>query len=161
MNTIMPPAADNQGWTAVDTVIIRFNTSLTPSGSFPVYSDQPLPNHNATQNRIGYDAAVCLQRYEPWITEAYHASTGSTSALRVVEKGGGSISSSPSGNIRGAPISNTRYLNTTGKDAVFPFAHAYSYGRMLGACFNKGETWSNYAPLLSWVPPCPLALHFF
>jgi len=113
----------NQGWMTAETVLIRLNTSFIPSGRFPVYSNESLPDANRVKTRIGYDAAVCLQRYEPWIIEVHNASIGSPSALRIVGRGYDGTSQLPSGNIRGTPIVNTRNLNTTGKYTAFFLAH--------------------------------------
>lgn len=121
----------DQGWTTVETVLIRLNTSFTPSGRFPVYSNESLPDANGVETRIGYDAAVCVQKYEPWIIEAYNTSIGSPTALRIVEKGYGSASLLPSGNIQGPPINDTRYLNTTGKNPAFFVAHDNSINQMV------------------------------
>jgi len=121
----------DQGWTTVETVLIRLNTSFTPSGRFPVYSNESLPDADGAETRIGYDAAVCVEKYEPWIIEAYNTSIGSPTALRIVERGDGITSLLPSGNIRGPPIANTRYLNTTGKNPAFFVAHDNSINHMV------------------------------
>ena len=159
--TIQLPADGDQGWTTVESVLVRFNTSLTPSGRFPVFSDQPLPNYDGPQKRIGYDVAVCVQKYEPWVIEAYNASTGSPSALRIVGKGNGSSTSlSPSGTILGSPIANTRYLHATGKDAVFTKAHVNSVTRMLRINLEVGVGYDNYVPPTLVGPVMPLCTTF-
>ena len=140
-NSTMPYTTSNPGWATVEAVLMQLNTSLTPSGRFSVYSDLP-----DTNTRIGYDAAVCVQLYEPWIIEAYNTSTGSPSALRIVEKGDGSTSLPPSGHIQGTPIANTRYLNATGKDIVFSFAQHNSIAQMWEIKFNRTETWGKFIP---------------
>jgi len=83
------------------------------------------------ETRIGYDAAVCVQKYEPWIVEAYNTSVGPPTALRIVEKGYGGTSLLPSGDIRGPPVANTRNLNTTGKNPAFFVAHDNSINQMV------------------------------
>jgi len=60
----------NQGWTTVETVLLRFYTAYTPSGRFPVYLDSPI---DVDERWMGYDAAVCVRKYEPWIIETYNA----------------------------------------------------------------------------------------
>jgi len=112
---------NGRGWMTIEAFLIRATTRLTNSGRFPVFSD-----HNV-YGEIGYDAAVCALKYEPWIVEAYNASTGSPSSLQIVDKGSDGASL-PSGKIRGDPIENTRYLNTTakGKDSVFVSAQGSS-----------------------------------
>lgn len=121
----------DQGWTTVETVLIRLNTSFTPSGRFPVYSNQSVPDANGVESRIGYDAAVCVQKYEPWIMEAYNTSIGSPTALRIIERGYGNTTLSPSGNIQGPPIAGARNLNTTGKNPAFYVAHDNSINQMV------------------------------
>jgi len=116
----------DQEWTAIDTVLVRFDTMYTPSGHFPVYL-----NTSKSVFSIGYDVVVCVQKYEPWILETYNASIVSPSALRIVEKGDINTSPAPSGNVRGAPINNTRYLRTTGKDFAFTVAHLNSVNQMV------------------------------
>jgi len=138
-----PYTISNQGWMTVETLFIHINTSFAPSGHFPVYSDEwLLVGENGTEVmssfQIGHDAAVCVQIYEPWIVEAYNTSTGSSFALGIVEKGNGSTSLSSSGSIRGAQITDTRYLNTTGKDVAFSKAHSKSVRRMAEANYDQG-----------------------
>ena len=81
--------------------------------------------------RVGYDAAVCVQKYEPWTVETYNTSTVSPSTFQIVEKGTGSNSSSPDGNIQGVPIATTRYLNTAGKGPAFAVAHGNGINQMV------------------------------
>ena len=120
---VLEGSIGDQGWVTVESVLIRLNTSFTPSGHFQVYSNESFPDANGVTTRIGYDAAVCVQMYEPWIIETYNTSIGIPSVLRIVEKGTGVTSPPPSGTIRGAPIANTRNLNTTGKNPAFFLAH--------------------------------------
>ena len=161
-NTTIPHTTSSQGWTTIEEVLMRIDTNFTPSGRFPVYWDDPW-----SQQRIGLDVAICVQKYEPWIIEVHNTSTGSPSALRIVEKGDGSTSPLPSGNIQGPPIANTRYLNTTGKDAAFSLAHINSYVRSFQLDFTQNETWFNFTPpplVSSIIPPCttcPLTLTYF
>ena len=100
--------ANLASWITVETVIVRFNIGSTPSGRFPVYSDK-----SGSGDTIGYDAAVCVQKYEPWIIEAYNASTGFPSVLQIVGKMNDGTLLPPSGSIRGTPLESTRYLDTT------------------------------------------------
>jgi len=130
LHSIRLPATDSEGWTSVETVIVRLATRFVPSGRFPVYFNM---SYTPTiSEMVGYDAAVCVHKYEPWIIEAYNTSTGPPSALRIVEKGNGSTSPSPSGSIRGAPIANTRYLNATKMDLAFSLAYGNSIYQMEG-----------------------------
>ena len=97
-------------WMTVKTVLIQLNTSLTPSSHFPVYSNESVPDANGVEIRIGYDAAVCMEMYEPWIIKAYNTSVGSPTILRIVKKGYGKTSL-PSGHIHQESWSKLKYLN--------------------------------------------------
>jgi len=119
---------DPTGWTIVETILIRSDIRYTPSGRFPVHINKSSPG---TEYLIGCDAAVCVQRYEPWIIETYNTSVISPSALRIVERGYSSTPLLPSGSIRGAPIANTRNLNTTKKYTAFALAYGSSVLRLL------------------------------
>jgi len=132
-----PYRVGNQRWVTVDTVFIHLNTSFTPVGYFPLYSNESLPNSNGF--RVGYDAAVCVQVYEPWIIEAYNTSTGSSFVLGVVGEGNDRTSLLSGGNIQGTQIANTRYLNTTGKDIAFSVAYQKSVTRMDEANYDQGS----------------------
>jgi len=116
-----------QGWTTVETVLIRFLTYYTGSGRFPVHLNKTFSEYWGI---VGYDAAVCVRKYDPWIIEAYNTSIISPSILRVVGKGTNGTSLLPSGNIQGAPIANTGYLNATGKATAFEVAHANTIDQM-------------------------------
>ena len=111
---------DNQAWTSIEVHLVRLDTKFTPSGRFPRYL-----------SGIGYDAAVCVNRYEPWVIETYNSSIASPSALRIVAKENGGTLPSPSGNIQGSSIVNTRSLNATGKGDAFDVANNNSITRMI------------------------------
>ena len=158
-----PYRAGDQRWMTVETVFIQLNTTFTPSGHFPSYSNGWSQDGNGTNiqtdTQIGHDAAVCVQMYEPWITEAYSTSTGSAFTLRIVDKGNSNTSLSPSGSIRGPQIANTRYLNTTGKDVAFSIAHSKSVARMWEANIDKGSgIFDTGAPSAVVGPVVPLCV---
>jgi len=140
----MPTDKEDYEWTIVEIVLIRITAGLNPNGSFPVYSEV------AAGNNVGFDAAVCVQKYEPWVIEAYNISVTSPSILRIVEKGNGNTSS-PSGNIRGPPIENTRYLNSSSKDISFSVAHTNGIYQMLRA--NVGADTYSSSPTVSPIVP--------
>jgi hypothetical protein len=39
------------------------------------------------ETRIGYDAAVCLELFEPWVVEVYNSTTGVPSSMKLVGPG--------------------------------------------------------------------------
>ena len=138
----------DQEWITIDTVLIRLDTNFTEFGRFPVHLNKTAPSGSATWSVVGYDAAVCVRRYEPWIVETYNTSVASPSTLRIVGKGDGSTPLSPVGSVQGAPIANTRYLNTTGKNMVFYTAHHEAIQQM-----QKDNSWGEYYMPTSTVGP--------
>ena len=144
--------SSDQDCTSVETFVLRFDTEDTPSGRFPVYLNKSLPHAGWTPGHvIGYDAAVCIQRYEPWIIEVYNTSIASPSILGIVGKGTFNTSLSPSGNIRGAPIENTRYLNTTGKANALGVIYGNSLNKMVKELTRN----SDYLPTPTVGPIVP------
>ena len=142
------PTADH-GWTTVETVLIRFDTSYTPSGRFPRYLNKSSPNANGIETRIGYDAAVCVQKYESWIIKVYNTSIVPPYVVDIIGRGDKSTSLSPGGIIQGAQIMNkVRYLNTTEKGSVASSAHDNSANRTWQSLVNsdQGNYWGNYIP---------------
>jgi len=113
----------DQEWVAVDTTLLRVNTFYMEHTRCPVYLNKTLLSTSQFWDVIGYDAAVCVQRYEPWIVETYNTPIASPSILRIVGKGNASTPLSPSGSIQGVSITDTRYLNTTGKEDLIYVAH--------------------------------------
>jgi len=143
----------NQGWTTVETILLRFYTAYTPSGRFPVYLDSPI---DVDERWMGYDAAVCVRKYEPWIIETYNATITSPSALRVIGKADGSTPLLPSGNIQGDQIKNTRYLNTTEKSQAFAVAHRISV-ELVTKDNNLDGRYRPYLTVGSVVPLCSIS----
>ena len=138
-----PSPVGDQGWTTVETVLIQLSTTSTPSGRFPVVS-----------TGTGFDAAVCVQKYEPWIVGVYNTSIAPPSALGIIKRGEGSTSLLPSGNIRGAQIGGTtRYLNATQKYSAFVVAHTNSIHRMKEV--SSGDPDFLYRPFLTVGPVVP------
>lgn len=151
IHSIHSDQVGDQQWTTAEIVLIRSYLAYVPHGRFPVWTNVSMAP--SPYGRLGHDVAVCVQKYEPWIIEAYNTSTGTPSILRIVEKGNGSTSLSPSGNIRGDPVANIGYLNTTGKDPAFPLAHGNTIGQIVRD--NNGE--ETYRPTRAVgcvVPPC-------
>jgi len=138
------------GFTAVEMVLIRLNTAFAPSGRFPVYL-------NESGTTTGYEAAVCVHRWEPWIVETSNTTTSPPSVLRIIAKGSGGTLPHPSGKIRGAPIANTRRLNVTGKNSAFRTVYNNSFGPMLKDNGRSGR----YIPSPTVGPIVPPGTTFF
>lgn len=114
-------------------VSVRLNDTYTPSGIFPLYGD-PILNATGASTRIGYDAAICVEAYEPWIMESFN-STGLTPASRRVVRNGAGLpepSSSDPGGVAVTRLNDvTRNINSTGKFTAFAAAHDNSVNQMV------------------------------
>jgi len=146
-------SVDNEGWTIVETVLIRIRPVSKDPGivsHFPVHSVKSDPFGRYT---VGYDAAVCVLGYEPWIIETYNTSITSPSILRIVGKGNGSTPIWPNGNIQGDPIANTRYLNRTGKGTAFWKANDIAVKQLWRSRESLGRDYLPSATVGPVVPP--------
>lgn len=76
---------DDTGFVSLELVLIRLNSTFAAQGEFPVQG-QTLPDINGTTTYIGYDAAVCIEMFEPWIVEVYNNTAGNPTTLKIVEK---------------------------------------------------------------------------
>ena len=107
------------GWLGVETVLIRLNNSYTPNMTFPIWSADPIEDASGFSSRIGYDAAVCVELYEPWIVQTYNSSLGVPTTMTIVGKSASTDFETDDGN-RGPHLdSYTRALNSTGKESAF------------------------------------------
>ena len=120
----------------IDAVLIRLNTSYTPNGQFPV--TDTVRGADGRETRIGYDGAVCLELYEPWVVETYNTTSGlgAPTSTRIVGKGAkvGSISNDEarSGDaVDLAKKGGVDMLNSTGLKEVYIVAHTNSVNQMV------------------------------
>lgn len=77
---------DGRGWASIEHVLVRLNTTYTPHGKFPQFSDS-VPDNNGAPTFVGHDAAVCLELFEPWIVEVYNSTTGFPRSLELIGPG--------------------------------------------------------------------------
>ena len=70
----------------MENILVRLNTTFASNGTFGIKGDYSMPDENGTATFIGYDAAVCLELYEPWVLEVYNSSVGFPSSMRIVDK---------------------------------------------------------------------------
>jgi len=77
---------DDDGFVTLENIFIRLNTTFAPGGSFSRLSDVSIPDVNGGPTFIGFDAAVCLELYEPWVVELYNSSVAYPNSLRIVDK---------------------------------------------------------------------------
>ena len=74
-----------RGFITMENILVRLNTSFAPYGVFGT-KGASVPDGNGTATFIGYDAAVCLELYEPWVLEVYNSPVGFPSSMRIVDK---------------------------------------------------------------------------
>ena len=146
---------------------MRVNTTYTPGGTFPIYGD-PVLNANGVETQIGYDAAVCLEVYEPWIVEIFNGTAVPTSSVRLLGPLKSSASqvasttkSTDGWNVwknktvskrrlrvgeNGVPDDMNWTLNSTGKSDAFAVAHDNSVNQMVKD--NGRDFWYVPSPLV-------------
>lgn len=107
------------GWISIEWVLVRLNTTYSPNGSFAAYSTESVLDANGTETRIGYDAAVCLELYEPYVVETYNSTTGLP--LSEEKRTGKAVTGS---NVK-------RQLNSTRLQDVYDILHGNSVNQMV------------------------------
>ena len=122
----LPTSELGNGWVWTETLLVRLNNSYAPNANFPVWSADPIEDASGSSTRIGYDAAICVKMYEPWIVQIYNSSLGVPTTMTIVSKSASTDFETDDGN-RGPRLdSYTRALNSTGK--YFPFFMRYAGG---------------------------------
>ena len=77
---------DGNGFMTVENILVRLNNTYAPNGTFGVKGNLVPGFNGAEPTFIGYDAAVCLELYEPWVLEVYNSSVGFPNTMRIVDK---------------------------------------------------------------------------
>ncbi|KAK0205990.1 hypothetical protein DFS33DRAFT_1256607 [Desarmillaria ectypa] len=126
------------GWISIEWVLVRLNTTYSPSGTFAAYSDGFVLDMNGTETRIGYDAAVCLELYEPYIVETYNSTTGVPSSTGIISQNKVITDSfaqgAPEEKRRGKAVTGSnvkRQLNSTRLQDVYNTLHGNSVNQMV------------------------------
>ncbi|KAK0189510.1 hypothetical protein F5146DRAFT_628992 [Armillaria mellea] len=127
------------GWISIEWVLVRLNTTYALNGTFAAYSDEYVLNENGRETRIGYDAAVCLELYDPYIVETYNSTTGVPSSTGIISQSkeitdSSSVQGAPEEKRTGNPLMGSnvkRQLNSTGLKDVYDTLHGNSVNQML------------------------------
>lgn len=69
----------------LEQVLVRLNDTFAPNGTFGVKGSS-VPYPKGSNSSIGYDAAVCLELYEPWVLEVYNSSIATPISIRIIDK---------------------------------------------------------------------------
>lgn len=107
------------GWVGTETVLVRLNNSYTHTASFPVWNTEAIVDASGFSSRVGYDAVVCVEMYEPWIVEIYNSSLGVPTTTAIISKSASTDFEADRGNEGPHLGSYTRALNSTGKDSAY------------------------------------------
>lgn len=123
---------DGGGFISLEFVLVRLNTAFTPQGQFPVLGNDTISNADGTESRIGYDAALCLELFEPWIVETYNSSTGITTSTRIINKASTTTDSLSGESNIGTTISGVkRQLNSSALWPAYVVAHQNSVNKLV------------------------------
>jgi len=114
------------GWIGMEVVLVRLNNSYAHSANFPVWSADPIVDASKFSSRIGYDAAVCVEMYEPWIVEIYNSSLGIPTTMSVVSKSASTDFEADDGNTGPYLDSYTRVLHSAGKGPAYSIRYVGS-----------------------------------
>ncbi|PPR03325.1 hypothetical protein CVT24_012601 [Panaeolus cyanescens] len=85
-STAVSRGEEGRGFVTLENVLVRLNDKYAPHSTFAYYNAEPTVNADGTTSRIGYDAAVCLELYEPWIVNVYNTSFGPPTTMSIQSK---------------------------------------------------------------------------
>jgi len=127
----LPTSGSGDGWVGTEAVLVRLNNSYVPNANFPVWSADPIEDASGFSSRIGYDAAICVETYEPWIVQIYNSSLGVPTTMTIVSKSASTDFETDDGNKGPHLDSYTRALNSGGKYSAFftRYAGGFSFER--------------------------------
>lgn len=128
---------DGKGFVTMENILVRLNTTFAPQGTFGTQRNYSMPGMGGRDTVIGYDAAVCLELYEPWIVEVYNSSFGFPSSMKIVDKAA-EIKDMNTQQVKekrlGKPVSDPlvkRALNSTNMKPAYIVGHQNSVNQIL------------------------------
>ncbi|KDR76712.1 hypothetical protein GALMADRAFT_139606 [Galerina marginata CBS 339.88] len=134
MKSMPVTTGDNgSGFVTLEHVLVRLNDSFAPNGTFGIKVNSSVPDKQGFFTSIGYDAAVCLELYEPWVLEVYNSSAGLPSSMRIVDKAA-VITDLKKEKLNGPEITNPlvkRNLNSTNLSPVYLVSHQNSINQIV------------------------------
>ena len=85
-----------------------------------MYSDASIVDASGFNSRIGYDAVVCVEMFEPWVLEIYNSTLGVPTTTRISSKTAGTDFELNFVGNKGSRYGwYPRSLNSTGKAAAY------------------------------------------
>ncbi|KAK0237132.1 hypothetical protein EDD85DRAFT_770802 [Armillaria nabsnona] len=119
---------------SIEWVLVRLNTTYALNGTFATYSDEYVLDKNGRETWIGYDAAVCLELYKPYIVETYNSTTGVPSSTGIISQNKEITDSSATEKRTGNAVTGSnvkRQLNSTELKYVYETLHGNSVNQMI------------------------------
>ncbi|QRV84382.1 hypothetical protein RhiJN_12398 [Ceratobasidium sp. AG-Ba] len=76
--------SDGNGWVQADIVLVRLHQAYAPNGTFGAYA---YPDHDYITSAVGYDAAICVEEFKPYVVDAYNNTASAPTTLGLVHRG--------------------------------------------------------------------------
>uniref|UniRef100_A0A0W0EVF4 Uncharacterized protein n=1 Tax=Moniliophthora roreri TaxID=221103 RepID=A0A0W0EVF4_MONRR len=119
---------DGTGWIQVELLLVRLNTTFTQNGRFQTYCP---PKAQGSPAPIGYDAAVCVELFEPYVVGLYNNSNGIPESLMIIDKAK-SIQPDRSTTREGNALKGVKSeLNSTGLFVAYEVLHDNSNNQIV------------------------------
>ncbi|EEB89772.1 hypothetical protein MPER_12098, partial [Moniliophthora perniciosa FA553] len=119
---------DGTGWVQVELLLVRLNTTFTRNGEFQAYYPPEIQGFPAP---IGYDAAVCVELFEPYVVGVYNNSNGIPESLMIIDKAK-SIQPDKSTTREGNTLKGVKSeLNSTGRYVAYEVLHDNSNNQIV------------------------------
>lgn len=148
--TPLSTGEDGAGFVTLENIFVRLNTTFAPEGSFSRLGDVSIPDVNGAPTFIGFDAAVCLELYEPWVVELYNSSVAYPNSLRIVDKAAAMTTHQRAEKTLATDPSVERQLLSSNYPTVFTIAHQSSINQILKDN-GRHTTYAPSATLLSYT----------
>jgi hypothetical protein len=65
----MTTGTNGTGWLQIEIVLVRLNQAYAPNSTFGAYAR---PNPGSDLASVGYDVAVCVEEFKPYVVDAYN-----------------------------------------------------------------------------------------
>ncbi|KAJ8488594.1 hypothetical protein ONZ45_g13895 [Pleurotus djamor] len=161
---------DGGGFVSFEAVLVRLNTTFAPQGNFATSGSDTLPDESGNETRIGYDALLCLELFEPWIVEVYNSTTGVPFSTRIVAKAGETADIRSGEQRMGDPLDSVkRQLNSSALWPAYVVAHQNSVNQLVKVSYTHCYISAIFSPTqyphritteMSLIYPPPLALAY-
>lgn len=133
---------DSNGYVTVELMLVRLLESYAPNGTFPQTSEETAADVYNVTTHIGYDSAVCVELYEPWVLETFNTTTALPSSTRIVSKSNEATNITSNEKIDGPSLEGiTRQLTSTNASDAYIVAHQSSVNTLVKASPSPPSPW--------------------